>query len=217
MASLSSPPTSTTMFSRRDSPRQSQGNILTPATFNHHRRRNVSCYAAHGIADLPPWINSKPVGPVPTKRRQRVAASSSAPHVTATAFPVTLDKVVRVEVRRPRKNRTKEEKELEEEILLIEGIEVDANQYAKFDVYLNDDGENDPDGRYDKAEFAGSFAHLPYRQKNVQKTRTSLSLGLNEAMEVLGAEDDDTILVTLAPNLGDGVVTIDSIKIVYGS
>ncbi|XP_019159371.1 PREDICTED: polyphenol oxidase I, chloroplastic-like [Ipomoea nil] len=158
-----------------------------------------------------PWINSKPV---PKPRRRKLALRSAAPYV-ATVFPVTLDRVVRVKVPRPKKNRTKEEKELEEEILLIEGIEVQANQYTKFDVYLND--EDEPDGGYDKAEFAGSFAHLPHRQKNVEKIRTSLSLGLNEAMEDLGAEDDDTVLVTLAPNVGGGVVTIDNIKIEYGS
>lgn len=158
-----------------------------------------------------PWLDSKPV---PTKKKGGYASKSKAPFV-ASVFPVTLDKVVQVKVARPKKSRSAEEKEAEEEILLIEGIEVEIDKYAKFDVYLND--SDDPSGGKDKAEYAGSFAHLPHKHKGMKKIRTTLSLGLNEPLEDLGAEDDDTILVTLAPKVGGGVVSVDNIKVVYGS
>ncbi|XP_031091206.1 polyphenol oxidase II, chloroplastic-like [Ipomoea triloba] len=159
-----------------------------------------------------PWLDSKPK-PVPATKRG-LAARSTAPFVTSV-FPVTLDKVVQVKVARPRKSRSKEEKEAEEEILLIEGIEVAMDEYAKFDVYLND--EDEPGAGKLKAEYAGSFASLPHKRKGSMKIRASLSLGLNEPLEDLGAEDDDAVLVTLAPKVGGGVVTVDNIKIVYGS
>ncbi|VFQ84173.1 unnamed protein product [Cuscuta campestris] len=158
-----------------------------------------------------PWLNSKPI---PTKRKAGLAAMSSAPFVT-DVFPVTLDRVVQVKVARPNKSRTKEEKEDEEEILLIEGIEVAIDEYAKFDVYLND--EDEPEAGKEKAEYAGSFAHLPHKHKGSKKIVTSLSLGLNEPLEDLGAEDDDDVLVTLAPMVGGGVVSVSGMKIVYGS
>ncbi|XP_019159369.1 PREDICTED: polyphenol oxidase II, chloroplastic [Ipomoea nil] len=158
-----------------------------------------------------PWLNSKPL---PTKKKTGLAARSKAPFVT-DVFPLTLDKVVQVKVPRPKKSRSKEEKEEEEEILEIEGIEVAIDQYAKFDVYLND--EDEPEAGKEKAEYAGSFAHLPHKHTGSKKIRTSLSLGLNEPLEDLGAEDDDAVLVTLAPKVGGGVVTVDNIKIVYGS
>ncbi|XP_031092869.1 polyphenol oxidase II, chloroplastic [Ipomoea triloba] len=158
-----------------------------------------------------PWLNSKPL---PTKKKTGLAARSKAPFVT-DVFPLTLDKVVQVKVPRPKKSRSKEEKEAEEEILQIEGIEVAIDQYAKFDVYLND--EDEPEAGKEKAEYAGSFAHLPHKHTGSKKIRTSLSLGLNEPLEDLGAEDDDAVLVTLAPKVGGGVVTVENIKIVYGS
>ncbi|CAH9096106.1 unnamed protein product [Cuscuta europaea] len=157
------------------------------------------------------WLNSKPI---PTKKRAGLVGMSTAPFVTSV-FPVALDKVVQVKVARPKKSRTNQEKEDEEEILLIEGIEVSIDEYAKFDVYLND--EDEPEGGKEAAEYAGSFAHLPHKHKGSKKIKTSLSLGLNEPLEDLGAEDDDTILVTLAPKVGGGVVTVDNIQIVYGS
>nr|GLL34629.1 Polyphenol oxidase II, chloroplastic [Ipomoea trifida] len=158
-----------------------------------------------------PWLNSKPL---PTKKKTGLAARSKAPFVT-DVFPLTLDKVVQVKVPRPKKSRSKEEKEAEEEILEIQGIEVAIDQYAKFDVYLND--EDEPEAGKEKAEYAGSFAHLPHKHTGSKKIRTSLSLGLNEPLEDLGAEDDDAVLVTLAPKVGGGVVTVENIKIVYGS
>ncbi|XP_031120271.1 polyphenol oxidase II, chloroplastic-like [Ipomoea triloba] len=125
---------------------------------------------------------------------------------------MTLDKVVQVKVARSRKSRSKEEKEVEEEILLIEGIEVAMD---KFGVYLND--EDEPEAGKLKAKYARSFASLPHKRKGSKKIKASLSLCLNEPLEDLGAEDDDAVLVTLAPKVSEGVVTVENIKIVYGS
>ncbi|XP_019174144.1 PREDICTED: polyphenol oxidase I, chloroplastic-like [Ipomoea nil] len=157
-----------------------------------------------------PWLKSKPS---PSKTTG-AAAASNAPFVT-DVFPVTLDKVVQVKVSRPKTSRTKAEKEKEEEVLVIDGIEVAMDQYARFDVYLNDSDQ--PDGGKDKAQYAGGFAHLPHKQESSSTTKTSVRLGLNEPLEDLGAEDDDTVLVTLAPQVGGGVVDVDSIRIEYST
>lgn len=42
-------------------------------------------------------------------------------------------------VSRLKKSRRKEEKEDEDEILVIEGIEYDGNEYVKLVVYINDE------------------------------------------------------------------------------
>nr|GLL47815.1 polyphenol oxidase I, chloroplastic-like [Ipomoea trifida] len=155
-----------------------------------------------------PWLRSKPS---PTNTAG-AAAASNAPFVT-DVFPVKLDKVVQVKVSRPKTSRTKAEKEKEVEELVIDGIEVATDQYSTFDVYLNDSDQ--PDGGKDKAQYAGGFAHLPHKQESSSTMKTSLTLGLNDLLEDLGAEDDDTILVTLAPQLGGPVVNVDSIRIQY--
>ncbi|XP_019174288.1 PREDICTED: polyphenol oxidase I, chloroplastic-like [Ipomoea nil] len=157
-----------------------------------------------------PWLNSKPAASITTG----VAAASNAPFVT-DVFPVTLDKVVQAKVRRSKTSRTEEEKEQEEEVLVIDGIEVSADQYARFDVYLNDAAE--AEGGKDKAQYAGGFAHLPQNQQSSTNTTTSLRLGLNEMLADLGVEDEDTILVTLAPTVGGGVVNVSSIAIDYSA
>ncbi|KAK9131707.1 hypothetical protein Scep_011235 [Stephania cephalantha] len=88
-------------------------------------------------------------------------------------------------VKRPKKStRTLKEKEDEEEVLVIEGIELDAG--ARFDVLVNSDDET---MKPNKTEFAGSF-----------------DLGAED--------DDDEVVVTMVPrNIGKEAVTIDGVKI----
>ena len=125
-------------------------------------------------------------------------------------FPITLDKTVSTVVRRPKKSRSKLEKEDEEEVLMIQGIEYDRSQPVKFDVYINDEDDEAP-SRADKAEFAGSFASVPQSGHSGQKTQ--LNLGISDLLEDLGADDDETVIVTLVPKSGIGKVKIDGIKI----
>ncbi|XP_031091344.1 polyphenol oxidase II, chloroplastic-like [Ipomoea triloba] len=159
-----------------------------------------------------PWLDSKPV---PAKTKRGFADASDAPSVESV-FPLKLDKVVRVKVPRPRKSRTKEEKAAEEEILRIEGIEVSADQFAKFDVYLNDEDE-EPTLEKLAAEYAGSFVNLPQNHHGSGKIRTSLCMGLNEVLEDFDCEDDDAVVVTLVPMLFSGTTTIQNIRIIYHS
>nr|GLL47816.1 polyphenol oxidase I, chloroplastic-like [Ipomoea trifida] len=158
-----------------------------------------------------PWVNSKPAA----SSTAGLAAASTALSVT-DVFPVTLDdKAVQVKVGRSKTSRTEDEKGQEEEVLVIGGIEVSADQYVRFDVYVNDDEQ--PAGGKDKPQYVGGFAHLPQKQQSSTKTTTSLRLGLNEVLADLGVEEEDTILVTLVPTVGGGVVNVSSIAIEYSA
>ncbi|KAM5588312.1 polyphenol oxidase, chloroplastic [Rosa sericea] len=138
------------------------------------------------------------------------AESTSKKLVELTEFPITLDSVISVTVPRPKKCRTKEEKEEEEEVLAIQGIEFVADEFVKFDVHVNDD--EDDLSRPDNSEFAGSFVYLPHRRKTVT---TSLRLGITDLLDDLGADGDDSIKVTLVPKHVKRPVTIGKIKIEF--
>lgn len=121
-------------------------------------------------------------------------------------------------VARPKKSRSTKEKDDEEEILLIEGIEVNRDSFVKFDVFINDEDEKVI--RPGNSEFAGSFVNVPHKHKHgggKNKTKTCLRLGISELLEDLGAEDDDGIVVTLVPRSGAGKVTVGGAKIEFDS
>lgn len=134
---------------------------------------------------------------------KNIPFASAAP---TPMFPLVLDSAVSMVVKRPSKSRSKKQKEEEEEVLVIEGIEFEGNTHAKFDVIINADDYNEI--RPDHTEFAGSFASLPH--SNNKKIVTSMSLGLTDLLEDLGADDDDSVVVTLVPR--DGRVKIRAIK-----
>ncbi|RDY02929.1 hypothetical protein CR513_13559, partial [Mucuna pruriens] len=107
-------------------------------------------------------------------------------------FPLVLDSPVSTTVKRPTKSRSKKE-----EVLVIDGIEFDGTKGVKFDVIIND-----PDYKNVRpvhTEFAGSFVSLP--QSNT-KIVTSMSLGITDLLDHLGAAHHDTIVVTLVPRQG---------------
>uniref|UniRef100_A0A5B6ZD77 Putative polyphenoloxidase n=1 Tax=Davidia involucrata TaxID=16924 RepID=A0A5B6ZD77_DAVIN len=165
-----------------------------------------------------PWLKTRPTPRVPKGLRKiKKAGVAQAAETSDDVFPITLDKIARVTVARPKKSRSKKEKDEEEETLVIEGIELDRAVFAKFDVYIND--ERDVPSGPDKTEFAGSFTNLPHKhKKHGKKVRTCLRLGITELLEELGAEDDDSLLVTLVPRSGgSGVVTIGGIKVDFDS
>ncbi|CAK9144950.1 unnamed protein product [Ilex paraguariensis] len=157
-----------------------------------------------------PWLKARPTP------RRRNAGVGLANRVTGTTnvFPVTLDRVVKVLVRRPRKLRNTREKEEEEEVLVIQGIEFDADKFVKFDVYINEEDETESTPK--NTEFAGSFTHVRHPSGHSTKMVTQLRLGLNELLEELGAENDDTLLVTLVPR-GESITTIGGIGIEFNS
>ncbi|KAK7401434.1 hypothetical protein VNO78_12917 [Psophocarpus tetragonolobus] len=169
-----------------------------------------------------PWLESKPTSL--RSRAQRVALAPhfgvvGAAHAAETSrnnnakFPLVLDSVVSTIVKRPNKSRSKREKEEKEEVLVVEGIEFEANVPVKFDVYVND--EDDKLIKPDNTEFAGSFLSVPRSQHHHKKINTCLRLGITDLLEDLGAEHDDSVVVTLVPKYGKGSVNIRGIKIEY--
>ncbi|KAI3457551.1 hypothetical protein Pfo_014214 [Paulownia fortunei] len=158
-----------------------------------------------------PWLTNRPKARV---KKSKVATTSSAPKATETIFPVKLDKVVKVLVDRPKKSRTKNDKEKEEELLVIEGIEVDTAKFVRFEVFVNDEDDK-PNELIDKAEYAGCYSQVPH--KNSAKVKSKIRLGLTELLEDLDVEDDDKILVSLVPKAGGEDITIGGIKIIYAS
>jgi polyphenol oxidase len=168
-----------------------------------------------------PWLNAKPT-PKRTQKNVKVsqgnifgvgeAHASEINSRSYVKFPLVLDNVVSAIVKRPKKSRSKKEKEEEEEVLVIEGIEFDKNVGIKFDVFIND--EDDKVIRPVNTEFAGSFVNVPHSShKHKKKTNSCLRIGLTDLLEDLGVEDDDSVVVTLVPRYGKGLVKITNIKI----
>ncbi|CAK9327425.1 unnamed protein product [Citrullus colocynthis] len=180
-----------------------------------------------------PWTKARPMPRNKKPKSKKSVAATTVPFGIGTAlaeptsihverpgrveFPVTLNKIVSTEVSRPKKSRSKKEKDEEEEVLLIEGIEYEGNVAIKFDVFIND--EDDREIRPDNTEFAGSFVNLPHINGNVNmKMKTSLRLGITEMLEDLDVDDDEVVVVTLVPRLpadGTSPVVINDIKIEY--
>ena len=123
---------------------------------------------------------------------------------------------MRVMVPRPKKLRSQTEKDEEEEILVINGIELDLESFVKFDVFINDEDEKVI--RPDNSEFAGSFVNVPRKSKSgAKKTKTFLRLGITELLEELEAEDDEGVVVTFVPRQGSSNATISGAKIEFDS
>ncbi|KAJ4977345.1 hypothetical protein NE237_002451 [Protea cynaroides] len=140
-----------------------------------------------------PWLKTPPV-----PRKPKFTPPASASSVT---FPRVLDSVVQVVVTRPKKSRTKKQKEDEEEVLVVDGIKLENDEFVKFDVFINDD---DPTASGpDKTEFAGSFVHIPHMESDGKKKKkkkdslgTILRIGISELLDEVGADDDDSVAVT---------------------
>jgi polyphenol oxidase len=155
-----------------------------------------------------PWLHARP--PVtPDVNRKRKGSHKSV------RFPVSLDEVVTAEVVRPKVLRSREEKESQEEVLVVEGIENDGTEMVKFDVYVNamEHEKVEPMGR----EMAGSYVCLNNpRMDGTGKgmgVKTSMRVALNELLEDLGADRDESVTVTLVPR--HGKVKIGGLRIVY--
>lgn len=163
-------------------------------------------YAYDGVGT--PWLDAKPPATPNVNTKKGLLKS--------VRFPVSLDDVaVTAEVRRPRVLRSRREKEVQEEVLVIDGIETDGADMVKFDVYVNavEYEKVEPGGR----EMAGSFVCLMHPSMDGtgkgMGIQTSMRVALNELLEDLGADGDDSVTVTLVPR--NGKVSIGGLRIVY--
>ncbi|GMI71704.1 hypothetical protein HRI_000839700 [Hibiscus trionum] len=134
---------------------------------------------------------------------------------TQNAFPIVLDKLVRVEVPRTKisRNVVGEDIDDEEEVLILQDIQLDRDSSVKFDVCINvADGEK-PIGPGD-LEFIGSFTNIPHgHHHHGSKLNTHLSLPISNALKALQLEDEAKVVVTLVPREGEGLVSVGNIKI----
>ncbi|XP_059292222.1 polyphenol oxidase, chloroplastic-like [Lycium ferocissimum] len=183
------------------------------------RIRVRDCLDARGLGYVyqdvtNPWQNSRPT---PRGSRARASANNDQRNFLSPKeiFPTKLDHVINVMVKRPnKKKRSRKEKKEKEEILVVEGLELERDVFVKFDVLINDEDETliSPD----QAEFAGSFVNVPHHNHGTikKKRNTKLKLVITELLEDLDAEDDENVLVTFVPKHGSGAVQIGGVKIV---
>ncbi|KAL2931925.1 (+)-larreatricin hydroxylase chloroplastic [Bienertia sinuspersici] len=116
--------------------------------------------------------------------------------MSSVTFPKALDEqVIRTNLVRPKTARTKKEKDVEEEVLIIE-VESRRDVYSKFDVYVNDEDERHNDA-------TGNLM------------TTNVKFGLTELMEDLGADDDEGIDVVFVPRTGTESVVIKDVRIEF--
>ncbi|KAG4977370.1 hypothetical protein JHK86_036844 [Glycine max] len=158
-------------------------------------------WALRGVMkDKSPDIHVKPENLAP-----RVGAKQAL-DLKALRFPLTLNSIERTTVNMPKVESRNEE--LMEELLLID-VEYDRSEDVRFDVYINDKGDDDIGSEHSK--FTGSFVTLPHsshvHQNNmILVLKTTIVTDLLKELEV--KDDDSTIAVTLVPKYGNKPVTV---------
>ncbi|KAI3702724.1 hypothetical protein L6452_28475 [Arctium lappa] len=149
----------------------------------------------------------------------------SAGTVKDVEFPVKLNQTVKVLVKRPAVNKTKQDKENATEVLMVNGIRFDGEKFVKFNVFVNDK-DNVPEITTADSEFAGHlrakferslpliFAQLPHsRSSEKMMMMSGARFGITELLEDLKDEDDEYVLVSLVPKMGCEDVTISEIRL----
>ncbi|KAI3968541.1 hypothetical protein MKX01_007851 [Papaver californicum] len=180
------------------------------------------------------WLTSRPKPSVPPKIARHILKmkdnennpflSNSNQVIVSSDIGLNgrrLDTTIRVKLHRPKTHRSKIEKEQEEEILVIYGINIKKDMYVKFNVYVNavDETTIGPESR----EFAGTFVNMKRgvrivmdKEDMVVHRKTVFKVGITELLEDLEADDDQTIFVTLVPRGGTCINTsIDGVRVEY--
>ncbi|KAI3959027.1 hypothetical protein MKX01_023703 [Papaver californicum] len=145
-----------------------------------------------------PWINARPKPAVPPNMaREMLKMKNNNAHDN-------------FQVQRPRTRRTNKEIEYEEEVLVVYGIDVKKDFYAKFDVYIN-------------ARIRRNFVNM-HRGVTVVMNKDdiavdmkiSIKLGISELLQDLEADGDESISVSLVPKGDTGVyISVDGVRIEY--
>ncbi|XP_021740528.1 polyphenol oxidase, chloroplastic-like [Chenopodium quinoa] len=174
-----------------------------------------------------PWINAQPTASSTSRVRSVTSSTPQTAHAMESTsksnkvvnFPKPLNKSLRTNVTRPKKSRSKRDKDRDEEVLVIEVDVKKHDEYVKFDVYINDEDVVPSKKMQVKAEYAGSFVNVPHRHthgnnKGNHDLETTFRVGLTQLIEQLGADDDEGVTVNLVLRAGSkGNVVIKSMKI----
>ncbi|KAL6546964.1 hypothetical protein OROMI_022685 [Orobanche minor] len=148
-----------------------------------------------------PWMASRPPKrQVPVNFRDL----SEKAKTTARSFPLKLNRTVRFIVPKPTKGAA-------DETLILERIVSDNSKLVRFDVFVND--EDDKPHALDRAEYLGGFTQLPHRVRAKEKF-SDRRLNLKELYENINIADDDSIVVTIVPQINGDSITIGGIKII---
>ncbi|KAL2931944.1 Polyphenol oxidase chloroplastic [Bienertia sinuspersici] len=143
------------------------------------------------------------------------AQTTATPSLT---FPKSLgNRTLRTNLPRAVKSRSKNEKEDEEEVLIIE-VDLKRDVYSKFDVFVNDEDDAPTKENRVKAEYAGSFVNVPHKHKHSAKGNlmtTTIKFALTDLIEDLGADDDDGIDITFVPRTGTESMVIKDVRIEF--
>ncbi|KAL6011345.1 hypothetical protein ACLOJK_001791 [Asimina triloba] len=178
-----------------------------------------------------PWLRARPRPSIPPRMARHILKTTEKKNGLRSSARLvagfgsqgqTLDTIVRAKIMRPKWGRSKKDAEEEEEVLVVYGINVKKDMYAKFDVFINAVNETalGPESR----EFVGSFVNVRKGVRIVLKEgdsekpqqKTTLKLGISEALEDLEAEEEESIWVSLVPRGGTGAnTTVDGIRIQY--
>ncbi|ONH91133.1 hypothetical protein PRUPE_8G095500 [Prunus persica] len=149
-------------------------------------------------------------------RENKTILQSPRERILSTEFGSSgrnLDSYITVKVQRLKYNRRKQAKEEEEEVLVVHGIDVQSDEYVKFDVYINLVDESIVSPSF--SEFVGTFVHIPHGKRDANG-KTNLKLGISEVLEDLEADSDESIWVTLIPRTKSCTYTIiDGLQIEY--
>ncbi|XP_058114818.1 polyphenol oxidase, chloroplastic-like [Magnolia sinica] len=143
--------------------------------------------------------------------------STSLDLVRCTEFGSTsksLTNTIRVLASRPKKSRTKSEKEEAVEVLVVSGIQAPMNGPSRFDVYVSKLYGDDLAGP-DLGELAGYFLELPHHlpsKGGETKTHTfDLKLGITNLLEDIDCEAAEKVVISLVPRFGE--ITVGGVGI----
>lgn len=154
-----------------------------------------------------PWENYRSV-----PRHKKKKKLDYVKRVEDMVFPVKLDTVIKVYVKRPVKKRSNEDKQNAKEVLFLNGIKFDGSVYLTFDVLVNA-VDDEIETTASDSEFAGSYTEMAHQYGGNMFTTSGAGYGITQLLEDVDAEDEDYVLVTLVPRAGAEEVTISEIKI----
>ncbi|KAD3066354.1 hypothetical protein R6Q59_019062 [Mikania micrantha] len=158
-----------------------------------------------------PWRNSRPAK---RNKNLQTTTTSEVKKVDQIKFPVKLDKILKVSVKRPAVNRSAEEKAKANEVLVIKKIRYDSGKFVKFDVFVNDKLKDGVFTTPCDPEYAGGFAQIPHGNMKNMFMGSSARFGLTELLVDTNTDGDEYATVTLVPRTGCEDLTVGNIEII---